>query len=248
MERIRDRNACFDAEGDRPQDLRKGSGGKDEGKNGDSFEETHHVSETLQNDVYSGYDFQFWPEHSVQAGNIESVKLFHYRSRPPNYEPGRWPQKENHDRFHHLSRCFENTDGRPCRFFYERAHYRISRYPQQAAEQFTVIQGTMEHGTTVPLHRHPEVEWIFVLKGTLQVWADSPEQPQWLDVAVGESILVPSNARHAVRNTSGNRVSILLVTATRLGHFFEQIAVPLAPGEPPTPPMPERIRKFLAAQ
>ena len=105
----------------------------------------------------------------------------------------------------------------------------------------------MEHGTTVPLHRHPEVEWIFVLKGTLQVWADSPEQPQWLDVAVGESILVPSNARHAVRNTSGNRVGILLVTATRLGHFFEQIAVPLAPGEPPTPPMPERIRKCLSA-
>ena len=106
----------------------------------------------------------------------------------------------------------------------------------------------MEHGTTVPLHRHPEVEWIFVLEGTLQVWADSPEQPQWLDVAVGESILVPSNARHAVRNTSGNRVSILLVTAARLGHFFEQIAVPLAPGEPPTPPTPERMQKFLAVQ
>lgn len=120
--------------------------------------------------------------------------------------------------------------------------------PKQAAEQFTVIKGTMRHEVTVPLHSHPEVEWMFILEGTMQVWADSPEQPQWFNVAVGESVLIPSNARHALRNISGNSVSILLMTAARLGHFFEQVAAPLAPGEQPMPPPPERIQKFLEVQ
>ena len=87
-----------------------------------------------------------------------------------------------------------------------------------------------------------------MLEGTVQVWADRQEQPQWIEITAQESVLIPSQARHAIRNASDMPVFVILVSAARIGHFFEQIATPLVPGEPPPPPTPERIQQFLAQQ
>jgi hypothetical protein len=101
----------------------------------------------------------------------------------------------------------------------------------------------------VPLHSHWETEWLFVLEGMIQVWADRPEQPQWIEIAAQESVLIPPQARHAIRNTSDTPAFVLLVAAARIGHLFEQIATTLAPGQVPSLlPTPELIQRFLAKQ
>src|SRR4051812_6081591 len=73
--------------------------------------------------------------------------------------------------------------------------------PEQTAEQFTVLRATVAPGVVVPLHSHRETEWLLVLEGTVQIWADRQEQPQWIEITAQESVLIPSQARHAIRNT-----------------------------------------------
>lgn len=121
--------------------------------------------------------------------------------------------------------------------------------PEQTTEQFTVLRSTVAPGVVVPLHSHRETEWLFVLEGAIQVWADRQEQPQWIEITAQESVLIPPQARHVIRNTSGTPAFVLLVAAARIGHLFEQIATPLAPGEPfSLLPTPELIQRFLAKQ
>src|SRR3954454_17023323 len=110
--------------------------------------------------------------------------------------------------------------------------------PEQTTEQFTVLHATITPGVVVPLHSHRETEWLLVLEGTVQVWADRQEQPQWIEITAQESVLSPSHARNAIRNISDTPVLVVLVSAARMGHFFEQIATPLAPEKQPTPPTP----------
>lgn len=51
----------------------------------------------------------------------------------------------------------------------------------------------------IPLHSHPEVEWLYVLEGVLQVLAYRDADSYWLDVNAGESVVIPSRARQALR-------------------------------------------------
>jgi quercetin dioxygenase-like cupin family protein len=118
--------------------------------------------------------------------------------------------------------------------------------PEQASDQFVVLDSILAPGIIVPLHSHPEVECLYVLEGGLQVLAFQDGKPHWLDLTVGESAVIPANARHAIRNVSGENAQLLLITAATMGKFFEEISAPLAPGKQPAPPAPETIQAFFA--
>lgn len=118
---------------------------------------------------------------------------------------------------------------------------------EQTSDQFSVLDSLLVPGVEVPLHSHPEVECFFVLNGALQILTYQDDEPYWLDVKAGESVVVPSNAPHAVRNASASPVRLLMIFEARLGRFFEEIGRPIPSGGQPPLPSGEWINGFAAA-
>jgi len=118
---------------------------------------------------------------------------------------------------------------------------------QQTDDQFCVLDSLLVPGVFVPLHNHPEVECFYVLDGALQILAYQNNEPYWLDVEAGESVVVPSSAPHAIRNTSASPVRLLMIFEARLGRFFEEVGRPVASGGQPPLPLEEWIQVFAAA-
>jgi quercetin dioxygenase-like cupin family protein len=116
---------------------------------------------------------------------------------------------------------------------------------EQAGEQFCVMDATQAPGVFIPLHSHPEVECIYLLEGTLQVLAYENGNPYWMDVTAGESVVIPSGARHAIRNISASTVRLVMISAASMGHFFEEIGRPVEPGKQPPMPSPEWAQSFV---
>lgn len=67
---------------------------------------------------------------------------------------------------------------------------------------------------------------MYILEGTLQVLAYRDGDPYWLDIAAGESLVVPSNARHALRNPTSVPMRLLCITLASIGRFFEEVGRP----------------------
>lgn len=116
---------------------------------------------------------------------------------------------------------------------------------EQASDQFCVLDAMQAPGVFVPLHSHPEVECIYMLEGALQVLAYDDGEPYWLDVDVGESVVIPSNARHAIRNIDAVPARLIMISAASMGRFFEEIGRPVAPGGKPPMPSPEWAQSFV---
>jgi quercetin dioxygenase-like cupin family protein len=117
---------------------------------------------------------------------------------------------------------------------------------EQTNDQFCVYDSVLPAGVFVPLHSHPEVEHIYVLEGALEILAYNDKGHYWMEVAAGESVVIPTNARHALRNISTVNARLFLVSDARIGRFFDEIGVPVVPGVPPGPPTPEMLGTLLA--
>ena len=115
----------------------------------------------------------------------------------------------------------------------------------QTSGQFSLLNTIVPPGVIAPLHSHPGVECFYILEGHLQVLAYHDEQSEWLDLAAGDSVVVPSGARHAIRNISRSAVRALLVTNAELGRFFEEIATPVGPDFVPGPPTAKAVSNFV---
>jgi quercetin dioxygenase-like cupin family protein len=116
---------------------------------------------------------------------------------------------------------------------------------EQASDQFCVLDATQAPGVFVPLHSHPEVECIYVVEGALQVLSYHDGEPYWLDVDVGESVVIPGHARHAIRNIEAVTARLIMMSAASMGHFFEEIGRPVVAGEQPPMPTPEWAQAFV---
>ena len=140
------------------------------------------------------------------------------------------------------------VEGEPTRFLLGPVVQFLAK-PEETSEQFTVLRSTLPPSVVIPLHSHREAEWSYVLEGAVEVWSDRRESPHWLEVTAPESVLIPSQARHAIRNTSRASAVVILVTAASLAHFFVQISVPITPGEQPSLPLTgEIVERFLVKQ
>jgi quercetin dioxygenase-like cupin family protein len=117
--------------------------------------------------------------------------------------------------------------------------------PEEADSAYCVMTGTIPPGVSVPLHSHPDIESFFLVSGAVQVISQRYGKFEWLDVRPGEFVHVPSNAKHAWRNTSSEPAVQLITTTPKLGRFFEEIGRPVAVGTPLPPPTLDEIQHFM---
>jgi quercetin dioxygenase-like cupin family protein len=117
--------------------------------------------------------------------------------------------------------------------------------PEQADSAYCVMTGTMPPGVSVPLHSHPDIESFFLVSGAIQVISQRDGKFEWLDIRPGEFVHVPSNAKHAWRNTSCEPAVQLITTTPKLGRFFEEIGRPITGRAPLPPPTLDELQHFM---
>ena len=118
--------------------------------------------------------------------------------------------------------------------------------PEEVGDGICLIRGTMPPGVVVPLHRHEELELLYVLEGTLEVYRSNEGPAGWTAAAAGDVVVIRSNVKHALRNGSSLPVTLALVTKSQLYAFFRELAKPFDSNQRPTPPTPEGIQELFA--
>jgi quercetin dioxygenase-like cupin family protein len=114
----------------------------------------------------------------------------------------------------------------------------------EEVDAYCVMIGTIPPGISVPLHSHPDLESFFLISGTVQAFAPRGNSFEWQQVRPGEFVHVPSNVRHAWRNTSGEPAVQLVTTTPKIGRFFQEIGRPVKGGTPLPPPTPDELQRF----
>ena len=98
--------------------------------------------------------------------------------------------------------------------------------PDDPGADFCVMRGVLPPGVVVPVHSHDDDEDFLILAGTHQVLVEDAHGPQWRDVHAGDYVHIPGGIVHAHRNVSDEPAVDLVITSTRLGQFFRELARP----------------------
>ena len=117
--------------------------------------------------------------------------------------------------------------------------------------QYCLFEMTVPPGTGVPLNHHEPQETFWLVEGELEFGRVGAAGPEWLPIAAGDTITVPSWAFHGFRNQGPRNARVLLLCAAGLEPFFREVGRPVAPGAPiaaEPPSQAELERVFRAAQ
>ena len=106
-------------------------------------------------------------------------------------------------------------------------------------EECCLIRTIVPSGVTVPIHSHADREIFYILSGEL----DGLAADQWQTYRAGDVFDVIGGIKHAIRNTSGDRTTLLLVTTMKLSRFFLEVGRVLA-AEPLPAPTPADLHRF----
>lgn len=117
--------------------------------------------------------------------------------------------------------------------------------PDEAAGAFGLVRGVVAPGIAVPLHSHADPEVMFVLDGALEFLQHDGKSGHWLTARAGEIISIPSNVKHALRNSSQENTSLLLVTTPNIYGFFRAIANPVNSVSKPGPLTPADMERLM---
>jgi quercetin dioxygenase-like cupin family protein len=117
--------------------------------------------------------------------------------------------------------------------------------PTQASEAFALMRGIVPPGVSIPLHSHSDPEVVVILEGKLDVLQYEGDTSHWLTTSPGEIVCIPSDVRHALRNTSPAPVILLLITTQNLYCFFRELGKPSHTNEPSEPPSPQDMQRLL---
>jgi quercetin dioxygenase-like cupin family protein len=110
-----------------------------------------------------------------------------------------------------------------------------------------IMRGTVPPGVSIPLHSHADPETFLPLSGRLRGLTFHGDDHEWIDIRPGVIFHVPGGAKHAFRNDGREEAVMLIASTTRIGRFFRELGVPVAPGLPPVgSPSPDRMQRFLA--
>jgi quercetin dioxygenase-like cupin family protein len=122
--------------------------------------------------------------------------------------------------------------------------------PAQSSGAFALMRGTVPPGVAIPLHSHADPEVLFVLEGELDVLPFDGDSRHWLTTKPGETVCIPGDVKHALRNTSSAPVTLLLATTPNMYRFFRELGRPFHPDRPLGPPTPQDLQSLrdLAAQ
>ncbi len=107
-----------------------------------------------------------------------------------------------------------------------------------------LMRGTIPPGVVIPMHAHADPETFYVISGEVEGLVVDGDDASWTPIAGGEVFHVPSGAKHAWRNSTQAPVAMLIVSTSKLARFFQELGVPVQPGETPNPPSPEALRRF----
>lgn len=116
--------------------------------------------------------------------------------------------------------------------------------PEHNGSDISLIKGTLQPAATIPLHSHPDPEICYILEGSLDVYR--ADTAAWVIAKTGETISIPGNLRHAVRNPADVPATTITTTKADLYSFFLELAQPFRPDAPMLPPTPADMAKVFA--
>ena len=119
--------------------------------------------------------------------------------------------------------------------------------PDDARAEICLIRGTIPSGAAVPLHSHSDVELFYVLEGTVEAFQSSDGTPRWTTVGPGDTVTIPGNTKHALRNSSPLPATMVVVTTSKLYEFFHEVTKQFDPDQSASPPTPAEIQEVLRA-
>jgi quercetin dioxygenase-like cupin family protein len=118
--------------------------------------------------------------------------------------------------------------------------------PAQTSGSFALMRGVVAPGIAIPLHSHADPEVLFVLHGGLEVLQSGGDSGVWLAAKPGETICIPSNVKHALRNASAVPATVLLITTPNVCSFFRELGKPFHSGQRAGQPTPEDMHRLQA--
>lgn len=100
--------------------------------------------------------------------------------------------------------------------------------PERNGGNLSVMRGGIPPRTIIPLHSHASPEVFYVLEGVMEVFQQDGDASGWQTATIGDVVTIS-----------------ILVGDGQLERFFNELAVPLGPGEAPPVPTPEAMQKFF---
>lgn len=86
-----------------------------------------------------------------------------------------------------------------------------------------IVELALTRGQDLPRHRHHwEDETIYVLEGTIRVWADGT----WTTATAGAGLFLPRGVDHAVLTETANARLVVVFTPAGFEGFFRELAAP----------------------
>jgi quercetin dioxygenase-like cupin family protein len=116
--------------------------------------------------------------------------------------------------------------------------------PREASEP-CIMRGTIPAGVSVPLHSHADPETFLMVSGSVEGLIHRETDFEWVRIQPGDVFHVPAHAKHAWRNQGHDPATMIIVSTSRMGQFFQELGKPAAPGVPAAPAEPEEIQRFL---
>jgi len=107
-------------------------------------------------------------------------------------------------------------------------------------KDYCVMRGELMPGVFIPLHSHADRETFFVISGEIEAYIGS----EWQVFKAGETFDITGNQKHALRNASNEKVTLLIASTVKMGRFFKEAGRPAA-SVPPGPPAPEAMQHFM---
>lgn len=117
------------------------------------------------------------------------------------------------------------------------------RTPISADALYCVADVVIPNGIMVPIHSHADRETFYILAGQLEGYLHGA----WHVLRAGDVFDVVDGARHALRNNSGQSMSLVLVTTSKLAQFFVDVGRP-ATENLPTPTAADMLHFLEVSQ
>jgi quercetin dioxygenase-like cupin family protein len=117
--------------------------------------------------------------------------------------------------------------------------------PDDASGAFGLMLVTVGPGIAIPLHSHADPEVFYVLEGQLEFLRYDGLASRWMIAGAGDTVCIPGDVKHTIRNRSTAQVVLLLVTTPGIYNFFQELGRPYNPDRPPGPPASEDIQRLL---
>jgi len=110
---------------------------------------------------------------------------------------------------------------------------------------FYIAEMMFPVGAGIPLHHHPEPECFYVLAGACEFGTIEGGSVKWTRSEAGDSILIPIDVPHGLRNESGADARLLVISTHRHELFFQKAGTVADATKPPRPATAEDLEHVL---